>query len=89
MKKRTVIVAVSLAIVLAGSIAYASANTSRSRGHDDEPGLSPDEKNLEVEMIAALDDHTDAGKAQPSTAETAKAGTVQPESGKELSNTGQ
>lgn len=68
MKKRTVIVAVSLAVVLAGSIAYASTRSVKQQG-DREPGVSPDDSNLEMEMIAALDDHQEVSKS-PSSADS-------------------
>jgi hypothetical protein len=82
MNKRTVIVAVSLAIVLAGSVAYASTRTGRSQQERD-PGLS-DETNLEQEMIAALDDHKESPKATTPTVTATKAGGDQAEDADQL-----
>ncbi|HJV35368.1 hypothetical protein [Geomonas sp.] len=83
MKKRTVIVAVSLAVLLAGSVAYASTRTGRSQQERD-PGLS-DDTNLEQEMIAALDDQKEAPKAGTPTVAATKAGRDQAEDGEQLS----
>ncbi|HJV65668.1 MAG TPA: hypothetical protein VJ550_08045 [Geomonas sp.] len=91
MKKRTVIVAVSLAVVLAGSIAYASTRSVKPQA-DREPGVSPDDTNLELEMIAALDDHQEPAKASKATdapAVTSRLSQEKMEGSEELVNTGE